>query len=125
MLPKANALLYSLTHLGIDHVITCTLRSLHEQAELYEQGRSKPGAIVTWARPGESAHNFGLGMDVYPLINGKLCTAFKEGDDVSDPIWQQFGKAVRDAGLAWGGDFKDKADAPHSQHPDWKRLSRE
>jgi hypothetical protein len=32
-------------------------RSIAEQDELYAQGRTKPGDIVTWARGGQSRHN--------------------------------------------------------------------
>lgn len=38
-------------------------RSCSEQAALYAQGRTKPGKVVTNARPGFSAHNYGLAID--------------------------------------------------------------
>lgn len=40
--------------------ITHTLRTFEEQAELYAQGRTKPGKRVTNAKPGFSFHNYGL-----------------------------------------------------------------
>ena len=63
----------------IDVLVTCTYRSTEEQAELYTQGRTMPGRIVTNAKPGESKHNFKLAngapaskaFDVVPLRNGK------------------------------------------------------
>lgn len=39
-------------------------RPPERQAQLYAQGRSTPGAIVTNARPGFSAHQFGIGVDI-------------------------------------------------------------
>jgi peptidoglycan LD-endopeptidase CwlK len=39
------------------------LRSFEDQDELYAQGRTKPGNIVTNARGGDSLHNYGLAAD--------------------------------------------------------------
>jgi peptidoglycan L-alanyl-D-glutamate endopeptidase CwlK len=43
-------------------------RTLTRQAELYAQGRTVPGRIVTQAKPGRSFHNYGLAIDWVPLI---------------------------------------------------------
>jgi hypothetical protein len=40
--------------------ITDTLRTFQEQEMLYANGRTKPGKIVTKAKPGQSYHNYGL-----------------------------------------------------------------
>ena len=37
-----------------------TLRTFQEQDLIYQQGRTRPGQIVTWAKPGRSMHNYGL-----------------------------------------------------------------
>ncbi len=47
-----------------------TWRSAERQLWLYEQGRSRPGAVVTNAKPWESAHALGLAVDVAARING-------------------------------------------------------
>lgn len=52
---------------GILPLIYTGLRSMEEQAALYAIGRSKPGKIVTKARPGESYHNYGLAFDWVPM----------------------------------------------------------
>ena len=44
--------------------VTSGLRSMEEQQSLWEQGRTKPGEIVTNAKPGQSAHNYGRAVDV-------------------------------------------------------------
>lgn len=44
--------------------ITSGFRSRAAQNRLYAQGRTRPGAIVTHARGGESSHNWGLAIDV-------------------------------------------------------------
>lgn len=56
---------------GIDVLVYCTLRDMKEQADLYAIGRTRPGKKVTNARPGSSAHNFGLALDFVPMLNGK------------------------------------------------------
>lgn len=83
---------------GIDVLIYCTYRSKEEQAELYAQGRTKPGKIVTYAKPGYSYHNYGLAFDCVPLANGKPVW------DIDDPVWQKLGEVGRALGIEWGGD---------------------
>lgn len=46
-------------------------RSSERQEYLYQLGRSLPGKIVTWARPGESFHNMSVACDLVFKINGK------------------------------------------------------
>ena len=48
---------------GINVKIICGTRTYREQAELYAQGRTKPGSKVTNAQPGYSWHNFGMAWD--------------------------------------------------------------
>ena len=54
--------------------ITQGLRSFAEQAELYAQGRTKPGRKVTNARAGQSIHNYGFAVDICMIIDGKVAT---------------------------------------------------
>src|SRR3990172_7292516 len=54
---------------GLMVVITQTHRTDAEQQALYDQGRVRPGKIVTNAKPGQSPHNpdgcpFGLAFDI-------------------------------------------------------------
>jgi hypothetical protein len=44
--------------------ITSGYRSLSEQDQLYEQGRTVNGHIITWAPVGKSLHNYGFAIDV-------------------------------------------------------------
>ena len=118
--PFADKFLVALTAAGIEFVVASTLRPLAEQEKLYAIGRTMPGKIVTRAKPGSSAHNYGLAMDVYPLIHGKLCTNTPDGDSLSDAVWQQYGKIARECGLEWGGDFQSFPEGPHVQMAGWK-----
>jgi len=100
----------------IDIIITNTLRTLEEQAALYAQGRSRPGKIVTWAKPGSSAHNYGLAFDIVPVRLGKPVWGTK-GADLT--LWQRCGFIGESLGLEWGGRWT-KPDMPHFQIPNWR-----
>lgn len=53
---------------GIRVYIYEGLRSKQRQQELYNQGRTTVGSIVTNAMPGQSFHNYGFALDWVPLI---------------------------------------------------------
>jgi peptidoglycan L-alanyl-D-glutamate endopeptidase CwlK len=95
---------------GIEILVTSTLRTFEEQADLFAIGRTKPGNKVTNAKPGESWHNFGLAFDVVSLVNGKAVW--------NSPFWSRIAELGKQAGLVWGGDFKSFKDKPHFEfHP--------
>ena len=85
---------------GFDLLITSTLRNNAAQAELFAQGRTKPGRIVTNARPGESTHNYGLALDVVPMLHGK-CLWDSKG-------WPEIGRIGESVGLEWSGRWTGK-----------------
>lgn len=59
--------------LGIKLIIVQGLRTYEEQNKLYAKGRTASGSIVTKAKGGQSNHNFGVAIDVFPLHeDGKL-----------------------------------------------------
>lgn len=101
-----------------------TLRSFAEQDALYALGRTKPGKIVTWAKGGESYHNYGIAWDIVLLVdkdgNGSYETASWEtnvdfdGDGQAD--WREAVDAFIRIGAEWGGNWnKPKTDMPHFQ----------
>ena len=95
---------------GIDLLVTSTYRDNESQEQLYEQGRSLPGRIVTNAKPGESWHNYRCAVDVVPLVNGK------PNWDGSDPIWQTIGELGEQAGLEWAGRWHSFKELAHFQY---------
>lgn len=105
---------------GIDALITCTYRSWDEQADLYAQGRTKPGKIVTNAKPGHSKHNYRLpdgtpaseAFDVVPVRGGKAIW------NAEDPAWQELGRIGEALGLEWAGRWKRMREYPHFQLPE-------
>lgn len=115
--PYARALVQQAAQHGITIVITSGTRTYDEQDALYEQGRSKPGEIVTRAKGGHSNHNFGIAFDV--TLDGPSAGF--------DPVWEspQY-KAVgimgRSLGLSWGGDWTSLNDEPHFElRPAWAK----
>jgi peptidoglycan L-alanyl-D-glutamate endopeptidase CwlK len=111
----ARRLLDDAARAGIPLTVTFTLRSMETQAALYAQGRSKPGKIVTNARPGYSFHNFGLALDVAPT---ELLKLPNWGDTLAtqkraDALWAKLGAIGKAIGFRWGGDFVSIKDRPH------------
>ena len=70
-------------------------RSIEKQNECYEQGRTKPGKIITNAKGGQSFHNYRVAFDIYTTDYDKA------------------GKIGKSLGLEWGGDWKTFKDLPH------------
>ncbi len=91
---------------GIDLLITCTLRDWDEQARLFKQGRTAPGAIVTNARPGDSLHNYGRAYDVVPLRNGKPVWGTIATMDAD--LWNRVGCLGESVGLEWAGRWRGR-----------------
>jgi len=87
---------------GFDILITSTYRSPESQNELFAQGRTRPGRVVTWARGGESLHNYRLAFDFAPINkHGKI----DWGDIDSFRICGEIGER---AGLQWAGRWPAK-----------------
>ncbi len=113
----ATAMEIACEHIGVHLLIYCTWRSYLEQDELYAQGRTKPGKIVTNARGGQSKHNHmdkrnhpcSLAFDCVPIVSGKAVW------DAKDPIWQKVGEIGESCGLEWAGRWKRFKEFPHFQ----------
>jgi len=105
---KAKAFLAAAKAEGIDVLITSTYRDNQSQDELYAQGRTRPGKIVTNARGGQSFHNYRVAFDFVPVIGGKAVW-----NDLA--LFRRLGKIGKSLGLEWGGDWKFR-DYPHLQY---------
>ena len=109
--PYARALVTKAAQNGITIKVISGLRTYKEQDEIYAQGRTKPGKIVTNAPGGYSNHNFAIAFDV-GVFKG---TKYVE----ESPNYKAVGVLGKDLGLDWGGDWK-KPDEPHFQlRPNW------
>ncbi len=94
---------------GIYVLFSDGYRSVAEQNELYKQGRSKPGPVVTNATGGQSIHNYGLALDMF-ITNKAGETASWPADKLTEVA--QIAKSL---GFEWGGDWKSFKDIPHIQ----------
>jgi peptidoglycan L-alanyl-D-glutamate endopeptidase CwlK len=97
-------------------------RTIAYQNELFAQGRTEPGKIVTWAKGGKSWHNYGLAVDCAIMYdkdkNGTF--EFLSWDEIADADhdgeadWNEMVKAFKSEGFEWGGDWSDhRKDMPH------------
>ena len=85
--------------------VTQALRTIEYQNELYAQGRTKAGKIVTNAKGGSSYHNYGLAIDMVPIINNKAAWGYP---------FENFKTIAGLLGIEWGGNWKF-VDKPHFQ----------
>ena len=101
-------------------------RTFAQQDELFAQGRTKKGSIVTNARGGQSNHNFGIAWDVGiftssgQYIDG-LSGSSKMPAKAVDAEYDKLGPVGKRDGLFWGGDWR-KPDRPHYQMLDNDEL---
>jgi peptidoglycan L-alanyl-D-glutamate endopeptidase CwlK len=100
---------------GIPYVVTCTWRSQEEQDQLYEQGRTTPGAIVTWTH--KSLHIQRKAFDIAIVKDGKAVWDLKVDVNKDDiPDYAEAGAIGERCGLEWGGSWISKQkDFPHFQ----------
>lgn len=109
LLPEVQAYARALFTRARGHGITMNiisgLRTDVEQDALYAKGRTRPGARVTNARGGQSAHNFGTAFDV-GLFDGNRY--------VSTPSkYKAVGVLGVGLGLTWGGNWRSLKDQSH------------
>lgn len=90
-----------------------TLRTVAEQNELYAQGRTKKGSIVTNAKGGQSIHNYGLAFDIVLLYDKDNDGTFETASWEEDKHWNTVVDFFKNQGWFWGGDFKSIKDTPH------------
>ena len=110
--PYARALVTKAAANGVTIKVISGLRTYDEQNDLYAQGRTKPGKVVTNARGGYSNHNFGIAFDIGVFQGSKYLD--------ESPKYKAVGVLGMDLGLEWGGNWKTIQDEPHFQlRPKW------
>lgn len=109
----------------VDFAVIEGLRSIERQRELYAQGRTKPGRVVTWTM--QSKHirqpdGFGHAVDLLPVnpVTGILDWNFNAGFQAISAAMFTASDALRIA-IRWGRDWDrdgvigemGEGDAPH------------
>ncbi|WP_425024024.1 M15 family metallopeptidase [Planococcus ruber] len=112
---KTDQLVQQAQSIGIDILITDGFRSAEEQNDLHNQGRSAAGNIVTYARGGESYHNYGLAIDfALRLDNGDVVWDIeRDNNGNGERDWYEVAAIGKELGFAWGGDWQRFKDYPH------------
>ena len=87
---------------GLNVLITETYRSQARQNYLYEQGRTRPGNVVTWTK--NSRHTGRMAWDICKNVKGKEYSDAK--------FFDQCGAIAKRLGITWGGTWKTP-DRPH------------
>lgn len=108
---------------AIDFTVLEGVRTPERQRELYAQGRTKPGQIVTWTFKSNhfiGADGFGHAVDVAPIINGAIPW---NDTHAFDSVASAMFRAAAEVGvtLRWGADWdrdgkpreRGETDSPH------------
>lgn len=93
---------------GLKVLVTNTVRDDAYQDYLYQQGRTRPGGIVTNGRvPTFHSERAGLAWDFCQNVPGR---------EYSDPAFFSRAAAIaKEMGFSWGGDWRSFPDRPHIQ----------
>lgn len=101
----------------VDFGISCGYRSPEKQAELYAQGRTKPGKIVTYVNgtTSKSKHNYkpARAFDVYAWVNGKVTWEVDYYHKIAEAV--KLAADTFNIQVQWGGDWGNFKDYPHFQ----------
>lgn len=87
---------------GLNVLITETYRSQERQNYLYEQGRTRPGKVVTWTK--KSRHTSRRAWDI--------CKNQKGAEYSDESFFKECGAVAAKFGIVWGGTWKTP-DTPH------------
>jgi len=109
----------AITDSPVDFTVTDGVRTTEQQKELYAQGRTKPGAVVTNAdgvtfksNHQAKADGYGYAVDLYPYYNGSVqvndVAKLKQIAAHIKSTAQKLGYAIE-----WGGDWTSIKDYPH------------
>ncbi len=112
---RSNQLIQQAAKRGIVLVITDGFRSAADQDRLYEKGRTSEGNIVTYAKGGESYHNFGLAIDfaLKTSAGDVIWDMNYDGNKNGVADWTEVVKMAKSLGFQWGGDWAKFKDYPH------------
>jgi peptidoglycan L-alanyl-D-glutamate endopeptidase CwlK len=112
---------------GMKALITDGRRTFAEQDKIFQIGRRGIAGekIVTKARGGQSNHNYGLAVDMYPVLpdsTGKerVFTEIPKHASVEfahafNRVQRAIGEQAEGLGLFWGARFSGIVDTPHIQ----------
>lgn len=110
---KTKSLIQLLAAIDLPFGAFMGYRSFEEQNQLYAQGRTTPGKIVTNAKGGQSWHQFGLAIDL--VEDGDQTQTGIQWSWAKNMDYFRIGELANQVGLEWGGFWKAFKDYPHVQ----------
>lgn len=115
---KSKELIAQAEEIGVSILITDGFRSVESQNEIYKKGRNDGGAIVSYARGGESYHNYGLAIDfALQTENGGISYDLeRDGNQNGKADWFEVASIGKELGFKWGGDWRGFKDYPHLEY---------
>lgn len=100
---------------GLEIITLETWRPNSRSDELYAQGRTKPGPVVTNARGGYSFHNYGLAIDKGIKYRDKEFSWNWPADPRLMNGMRRVAVLAAKHGIEWGGYWPHFKDLPHFQ----------
>ena len=106
----------------IDFTVVEGVRTVKRQQELYAQGRTTKGVVVTnidgirkKSNHQPKADGYGYAVDIYPYYNGAVQVNDKGVIPALKKISDHFKAKAKcmNINLTWGGDWKSPFDPPH------------
>lgn len=98
---KVNTLIANCAAKGIELAVVETFRTHTKQNEYRAMGKN-----YTRSKGGHSKHQYGLAIDVVPIVNG-------EPQWNNGKLWRKIGLIGEQLGLHWGGRWKSLYDPGH------------
>lgn len=101
-----------------DVIVVEGLRTKARQADLYAQGRTKPGKVVTWTM--ESKHIQGRAVDLAPMLGDAIDWSDPKKFDAINTAMQAAAREAK-VNVRWGADWdqdgnpreRGETDSPH------------
>ena len=103
---------------GAPMFVVSGVRTVAQQQVLYAQGRTTPGRIVTYCDGVSSRSDHETEADGYGhAVDAAFIPTKEQPDPWADHWpWSVFGQEIVNAGMEWGGTFKQPADLDHVQY---------
>lgn len=120
LIERMTIVLDVMDRLGFPMIVTDGVRTAEEQHALWQQGRDKPGKIVTYRDGYKVKSNHQPWPDGYGhAIDCTFVVDVDHDGEMDDPTWDDkrpwalFGAIVQSQQLDWGGAWKSAPDRPH------------
>lgn len=118
--PLVDLWLADMHKVALDPLITCTDRSGEEQDALWAIGRTLPGKIRTYAKAGQSAHNYSKdGIPMSLAIDFTIIIFGKPDWSGEDEPWNRAINLAKARGLQ----SLRPMESCHLQHSRWREIA--